>query len=289
MCILSRNVKWSDFLIAGWFRTLGAFAPVVRWMKDALPQHFEQLLKVYVDKLSELYRWEHTDFFDKVRSKISSFGDENAVPKINSDYLLGAEEEIRLSAADFAEFKTRLDHMRQVFHQIAKCVIDEQSFLIDFFGLASDTEGVQEAESSANASTITIPLRPGISTQTSVYRPETPLKLRLTELFKHVDDMLTNVVSTADKANKWNNMGLLVIIHEILVVVELQCPYLSRTYGGALILVKRQFDTYVKDQMLSINNAKVPKRNRVGPLPFVSSFEHFAKFAESVFAGSQRR
>lgn len=213
--------------------------------------------------------------------------------------LIGWEDEITISPADYAEYKAHLDHIRVAFSQIAACVVDEQNFLVRFFGLSveGDHLGVNSSVAisdmdrgmveSASQNSLMPRLNPQL--QSSVVKTETPLRVRLKELFKNIDEMLQAVVGTADKVNKLNNMGLLVFIHEILIEVEPKCPFLSKCFGGIMITVKRNFDNYIKEQVISILNSKIPKKSRVGPLFFVCNFEHFAKFAETVFSGSQRR
>ncbi|XP_055332832.1 exocyst complex component 1-like [Paramacrobiotus metropolitanus] len=270
------------------FRTMLPYAKIVRWMKDNLPQMYDSLTKTYTEKLGELYRYEYTDFFEKVRSRITTSAEASNATRLNPEYWLGWDEEIRLQPSDYADYKANLDHFRTVFRQVAKSVTEEQNFLIEFFGLPPENEPPSADADKADGTAIAAG-RPNLASQISVYKSDTPLKLRLKELFKNIDEMLIGVVATSDKANKLNNMELLVVIHEILIDMEPQCPFLGKCYGGMMIALKRNFDNYMRDQVSHVLNAKVPKRSRFGPLPFVCNFEHFASFAENIFQGSQRR
>lgn len=122
-----------------------------------------------------------------------------------------------------------------------------------------------------------------------IFSGDSLLRLTLKRIFRELDSLLAKLVSSADEANKMVSLGLLVSIHDVLVQFEPECPFISKSYGGLLIIVKRNFDNFIRDQVQAILNARVPKKTRIGPLPFVCNFEQFAKMAEKVFEGSPRR
>ncbi|OQV24505.1 Exocyst complex component 1 [Hypsibius exemplaris] len=288
-----------------WCQNLIMFAPAVRWMKENIsdPPMYQNLLQTYTEKLGDLYRREQSEFFDKVKARVIYTSEANNSTKVNPEYWLGWEEEVRLTASDFTDYRAHLEPIKVAFHQVAKTVLDEQSFLVEFFSLSTDNElatavsgsalNVQDSAfptaSGLSLSASAMQQRPGLMHQPSMLRTDTPLKMVLRQLFKNVDGMLGNIIASLDKGNRLTNLGLLVIILEILVEVEPVCPYLAKCYGSMVITVKKNFDGYIREQVMSIMNAKVPRKVRFGPLPFVCNFEHFARLAENFFANSQRR
>lgn len=65
--------------------------------------------------------------------------------------------------------------------------------------------------------------------------------------------------------------------------------FLSMTFASALVQVKRNFDKFMQLQLQSIQEAKIPKRNKCGLLPYVENFEEFSSTAENIFRKSERR
>ena len=53
--------------------------------------------------------------------------------------------------------------------------------------------------------------------------------------------------------------------------------------------IKRNFDRFMEAQKKSIEEARAPRRNKCGILPFVSNFEKFTDTTESIFRNSERR
>lgn len=285
-----------------WYHSVQTFSPVVLWLKSSVqePPMYQNLLQIYTEKLGELYKKELTEFFDKVKFRIS-WAAEAAASKANAEYWLGGDEEHPLTLQDFQDYKAQLEPVRVAFQQVAKSVMEEQNFLVSFFHVTPDSDMVSSASglSLSDGRSLVVPstisaigksnnLLPGAA-GSRVDVSGVSLRTLLKQLFKSIDEMLGNVLSAVDKANKLNCFGLMVIVNEIYVEVEPLCPYLSKCFGGLQVLAKRNFDNYVREQVQSILNAKVPKRVRFGPLPFVCNFEHLAKLAEFVYAGSQRR
>ena len=285
-----------------WYQSVQTFSPVVQWLKNSVqePPMYQNLLQIYTEKLGELYKKEQTEFFDKIKARIN-WAAEAAASKENAEYWLGCDEEMPLSVQDFQDYRAHLEPVRVAFHQVARSVIEEQTFLVNFFHVPPDNDLVSSASglSLSDGKSLAVPspsnmsglgksgtLMPG----SAISRVEgVLLRTLLRQLFKGIDEMLSNVLSSVDKANKLNCFGLMVIVNEIYVEVEPMCPYLSKCFGGLQVLAKRNFDNYVREQVQSILNAKIPKRMRFGPLPFVSNFESLARLAEFVYAGSQRR
>lgn len=65
--------------------------------------------------------------------------------------------------------------------------------------------------------------------------------------------------------------------------------FLSKTFGSALVQVKRSYDKFMYANMKSIEEMKPNKKTKCGILPFVSNFDEFARTAQSIFKITDRR
>ena len=65
--------------------------------------------------------------------------------------------------------------------------------------------------------------------------------------------------------------------------------FLAITLGLVLVKIKRNFDRFMEAQKRSIEEARAPRRNKCGILPFVSNFEKFSDTTETIFKSSERR
>lgn len=65
--------------------------------------------------------------------------------------------------------------------------------------------------------------------------------------------------------------------------------FLSKTFGSALVQVKRSYDKFMLANLKSIEEMKPNKKTKCGILPFVSNFSDFARTAQSIFKSTDRR
>lgn len=65
--------------------------------------------------------------------------------------------------------------------------------------------------------------------------------------------------------------------------------FLSKTFGSALVQVKRSYDKFMLAHLKSIEEMKPNKKNKCGILPFVLNFEDFARTAQVIFKNTERR
>jgi hypothetical protein len=49
------------------------------------------------------------------------------------------------------------------------------------------------------------------------------------------------------------------------------------------VQIKRNFDKFMQLQMSSIQEARAPRKNKCGILPFISNFEAFVNTTEGIF------
>ncbi|KAG8224578.1 hypothetical protein J437_LFUL003097 [Ladona fulva] len=119
------------------------------------------------------------------------------------------------------------------------------------------------------------------------------------ELFTSLEQELISFVAHYEKVDSFYCMSVLVRLGQHVMSAQDAGSFLTVTFGTALVHAKRSFDRLMQAQLRSIQEAKPPgggggamrrSTNRTtGILPFVANFEDFAKTAESIFKGSERR
>lgn len=119
------------------------------------------------------------------------------------------------------------------------------------------------------------------------------------ELFASLEQELISFVAHYEKVDSFYCMSVLVRLGQHVMSAQDAGSFLTVTFGTALIHAKRSFDRLMQAQLRSIQEARPPggggsamrrSSNRTtGILPFVANFEDFAKTAESIFKGSERR
>ncbi|XP_071451140.1 exocyst complex component 1 isoform X2 [Hetaerina americana] len=119
------------------------------------------------------------------------------------------------------------------------------------------------------------------------------------ELFASLEQELISFVAHYEKVDSFYCMSVLVRLGQHVMSAQDAGSFLTVTFGTALVHAKRSFDRLMQAQLRSIQEARPPgggasamrrSSNRTtGILPFVANFEDFAKTAESIFKGSERR
>lgn len=63
-------------------------------------------------------------------------------------------------------------------------------------------------------------------------------------------------------------------------VMSAQSTFLSNTFASQLIEVKRSLDQFIQTQIDSVRDCRLPRKSKLGILPYVSNLEIFATNAE---------
>ena len=109
------------------------------------------------------------------------------------------------------------------------------------------------------------------------------------DLFPKLEDELNKFISFADQLDNFNSLYSLVRMSQHVINAEDKGSFLSKTYGSGLVQIKRNFDTFIDVQIDNMKEFKLSKKGKAGILPFVHSFEEFARHSETIFRESTRR
>merc|ERR1719510_1404369 len=111
----------------------------------------------------------------------------------------------------------------------------------------------------------------------------------MAESFPTLENELLNFISTYEKADSFFTLHALVRLSKHVLSAQDTGSFLAITLGLVLVKIKRNFDRFMEAQKKSIEEARAPRRNKCGILPFVSNFEKFTDTTESIFRNSERR
>lgn len=81
-------------------------------------------------------------------------------------------------------------------------------------------------------------------------------------------------------------MYVLVLLNQH--VMSAQSSFLSNTFGSVLIEIKRSLDQFMSQQITSIKECRLPRKSKIGVLPYVSNLEIFAANADCLLKSDRR-
>lgn len=96
----------------------------------------------------------------------------------------------------------------------------------------------------------------------------------------------------ANYYNSQNGLYSLYLLTRLSRYIEAQKKsnmFLLQIYGEVTIIVKRNFDSFMEQQLNTIHEYKPPKQNKCGVLSIVKEFEQFANEVETLFESTGTR
>lgn len=299
------------------------YAPLMKWLREMEPPLYVNITDTYLRIFSNIYEKEFFAFFDHLRDSYvyssvkgnSSFFSPSPTESKRKSLAVSERDYRRnsyatssqadtmetastrsseVSLTEWTEFDSYIEYM---FRTIDTVCLAEQQFCNKFFDLES-------------ASSLSIPSTPVLTKHGSISETDASisnhssnseqstgqakrndqLRNMLSDLFRNLESEFINFVLYYDKLDGIYSLYFLVRLSNHVLSAQDTGSFLSKAYGNILILIKRNFDRYMQTQQSEIEEAKDPKRNKVGILPFIKRFETFAKQTENVVKyGTQRR
>lgn len=289
---------------------LTPYTELMHWLKRVDPTSYGKLMKVYINSLSKQYDREIRFFFELAKEKISGkYGIDKDKKEVTGktartrQALLGMDPEHFGSDMDLAErdsFDQLLDRILSVLEPIC---LAEQQFCLSFFHLTSEVHSSSSLTSQLSAvqSNMLSPAPSHLSlsrtsseefllaNQKKDKHINDELRRMMGELFSGLEPELMNFIAYYDKVDGFYSTYLLVRLSQHVMSAQDTGSFLSMTFATALVQAKRNFDRFMQSQIWSIEETKVSKKSKCGILHFVQNFEEFAKQAENIFKGSDRR
>ena len=306
---------------------LAPYAPFIRWFYEIDTPVYSLLMDTYVSSFSIIYEKEFALFFEYMRdryvySSVKTNANANlispsptdgkrkslAVADFRGDYRRNSNTNsaqsdtietasIRssdISLSEWEEFDTYIEFMLKTIDPVC---LAEQQFRHNFFNLENANMSIPSTpvlpKHGSNSETDTSISNHSFSyseQSTGQSKKNSHLRNLLSELFRSFENEFINFVLYYDKLDGIYSLYFLVRVSNHVMSAQDTGSFLSKAYGNILIHIKRNFDRYMQAQLNEIEEAKDPKRTKVGILPFIKRFETFAKQTENVLKyGGQRR
>lgn len=310
-------------------RELLPYADLMHWLKAVDIESYHKLRKVYTTSLNKLYDREVKEFMESVKQNISrldrkggssatmvgtphqpsrsghggassasrstdSFrGGEAGVGRSTSQNTLDSDNR-SLDGGDTSG-RTKFDQMfEHILSELGPWCLSEQDFCVRFFNLTAGEASNPEGPPSLSASSTTEESEPWV-----VHCPKTPtakqrrineeVRQMMAELFPSLESELNAFEAHGNASDSMNCLYMLVRLGNHVLKAEDTGSFLSKTFANCLVQNKRNFDNIIQAQMNNMQEYRISKKSKVGIIPFVHSFEEFAKQAENIFKGTDRR
>uniref|UniRef100_A0A3B3I8A4 Exocyst complex component 1 n=1 Tax=Oryzias latipes TaxID=8090 RepID=A0A3B3I8A4_ORYLA len=301
-------------------RDLLRYAKLMEWLKNTHREKYEGLSRTYVDYMSRLYEREIKDFFEVAKIKMAGTSKE-AKNKFglhgSSGKLTGSTSSLNkltvqgsnsrrsqssslldmgnMSASDLdVADRTKFDKIfEQVLSELEPLCLAEQDFISKFFKLQQHQTVMPplaqpETEELDGSTASRIPPQNDHRHSSS---EKDMVRLMMNKIFQSIETELNSLIALGDKIDSFHSLYMLVKMSHHVWTAENVDPasFLSTTLGNVLVTVKRNFDKCILGQIRQMEEVKIPKKTKVGILPFVTAFEEFAELAETIFRNAERR
>ncbi|RXM96759.1 Exocyst complex component 1 [Acipenser ruthenus] len=282
------------------------YVSLMGWLRNSNPVIFNELYKVYADNLGKLYEKQMKDVFDLARFKVCGFKDskrlgfQDSLDRATPSSSNLPRPRLRFSTTD----RTEVDMARRVvvdkvlelvLTELEPVCIAEQEFLTSFFWL-------EEEENKQNLFA-EVSLRGFLSwfflvsdvwnstCRTVITKLEAVSDPWVSGVLGSVELELRSLVSLCDKVYLFSCLYVLKRTSQHLAINQnTPCAsFLNAVLNHTLQLGKRNFQQCIEVLYQEIENAKLPKKVKIGILPFVTRLEDFVTLAENVLENTEGR
>lgn len=307
------------------YSNLVAYTQLLKWCKKNHRTSFDRVLEQYTITIKGQYKKSIEMFFEVIQTKLSSsrgltigsHGETASVAnssssgsrRMRSSSIPGGSEmadtisskSSEISLSEWEEFDNWIDRMLSAIDPVC---LGEQQFCMEFFDLAGPSSAQflvqpqpkshrrKNSRSSPVKSISPSPsnLSQGSSDFVSDSKKSEELRKLMSELFESLEIELDKFICHYNSLDGIYSMYLMVRLTQHVLSAQDTGSFLVKVYGKILILVKRNFDSYMEIQQRAIIEAKIPKRVKCGVFSFISKFESLAKQIELIFkaAGTRR-
>nr|XP_027198922.1 exocyst complex component 1-like [Dermatophagoides pteronyssinus] len=292
------------------------YSEFVKWIRVYDPKSYTSLIVFYANAFSIAYEKEFSYFFDYLRdryvynskgiSQSSEIGKRKslAISELKTDFRRGSyasstnnetidNVSLRSSEVSLSEWEEFDSYIEFLLKSIDTVCLAEQHFCNKFFDLDNQNISIPSTPTMTNKSspseTDVSNHSSNVSEQSMQSKKQDKLRSILAELFKSFENEFISFISHYDKIDGLYSIYFLVRLTSHVLNAQDAGSFLSKAYGNILIQVKRNFDRYMLSIQTEIEEAKDPKRTKIGVLSFVKRFENFAKQTENIIKYGQRR
>ncbi|XP_054735089.1 exocyst complex component 1-like isoform X1 [Anastrepha obliqua] len=299
-------------------RELTPYTELMHWTKAMDRKTYDGLTRVYTTSLSKIYERDIRNFFTlaklQISEKLRTSGEDLDTSTSSKKSAVSAAPYGTLGVnrdqwgpgvenADRERFDSVLE---KVLAELEPVALQEQMFCINFFQMdvisptSKNTQTTLDVleKSTDSASILASPTSAsGGGDANGAGFPQKKIDRQINEevrklmiaLFGCLEPELVSFIQSFERIDSFYSLYVLVRLTQHVMSAQDTHSFLSMTFASALVQVKRNFDRFMQQQLLSIKEAKVPKRSKCGILPYVENFEYFAQTSEGIFRKSDRR
>lgn len=297
-------------------RELRPYADLMNWLKIVDNDSFVKLRKVYTNNLNKLYDKEIKDFMENVKQQMYhprsdrkgsgvGIGTSHQLTRTPSARQSPSASSLNRSGSQKTGSQTTLDKEEQsgdvtgskfdmmyeyVLSELGPWCLAEQDFCVRFFNLTAGTDDDSPQAGAGVESPDSLWVKDVTRTPSPKQRQiNEEVRKMMGELFPSLEQELTNFEVFGIQINTTNSLYMLVRMGSHVLKAEDTRSFLSKAFANCLVQIKRNFDRHVQAQVHAVHDYKPAKKSKIGIIPFVTNFEEFARQAEAIFRGSERR
>ncbi|XP_030385383.1 exocyst complex component 1 [Scaptodrosophila lebanonensis] len=293
-------------------QSLAPYTELMHWTKAMDNKTYAGLMRVYTASLCKIYDRDLRNFFnlakmqvsDKLRSSREDLDASTTSRKAAVSTVpygtLGVNRDQWGPGVDSAD-RVRFDALlEKVLAELEPIALQEQLFCINFFQMdvispttkntQTTLEVMEKSVDMSQSFTAASPSTDGPFPQKRIDRQiNEDVRNLMMGLFDCLEPELVIFIKSFERVDSFYSLYVLVRLTQHVMSAQDTHSFLSMTFASTLVQVKRNFDSFMKQQMQSIKESKLPKRSKAGILPYVENFENFAQTAEGIFRKSDRR
>jgi len=263
-------------------KELMKYSELVHWLKAMDPKSFATLQATYRQNLCKLYEKDIRRFFEMARFKVSGNSKTATLVAGSTTDLAGGKKQSKpipgLLGTDTDSVNSELslsererfdDVLETILIELEDICMDEQFFSISFFRM----EQIDRANPDPRKDKKVMEEARGM----------------MAEIFPSLESELLSFVSFYERSDSFFTMHALVGLSKHVLSTQDTGSFLAISFGTVLVQIKRNFDKFMQIQLSSVQEARAPRKNKCGILPFISNFEGFVNTTEGIFRQSERR
>jgi len=281
------------------------YQPLVKWLNNINLEYFNILTEKYETEMKNVYGLEITTYFEIVKERMSGIRTtRKSISSYQDNFDTVSSKDSEISMSEWEEFDSCLE---RILSAIDPVCLSEQKFCMQFFNIDNQNAKLSTRNSLNSSIGTTFQLHRRVSnvsannsishsisnesqnSNENTDRKPKNLRDMMGRLFGILEQEFLNFIIHYDSVDGMYSLYLLVRLTQHVLSAEDKGSFLAKTYGNILINVKRNFDKFMKGQLIEIEQAKITKKAKCGVFSFIKKFEVFAKQAENVYKNSGAR
>ncbi|KJH44984.1 exocyst complex component 1 family protein [Dictyocaulus viviparus] len=258
------------------FHALSPLSDIISWLKTNRPTPYNATIQRYIDSTKMLYRRHFETFFDAVIGEVNKLGSTDK--RLNSSNI-SSKSSSDIQSCSGSEICAEYSQVSAV----SPVIEMEQKFCIRFFHINSELLSNVETTSTDSGDSSSM----GVRNMERFMNEQ--VRTVMTALFESLNGHLDRFCKAVCKHNPSNVMLLFIIMSKKVLLTQESGSYYSVTFGTFVVLIKRQFDSYMESEGQALSDVKVSKRVRLGILSSIERFAEFVRNAEAIFGCAERR